>query len=55
MANNLNLENIRALTKSKEKFIAYAKKIEEKFNGAGPSGHFYQKVIKEIRKTDDYS
>lgn len=48
-------ENIRALTKSKEKFIAYAKKVEKNFNRPGPSGYFYQKVINEIRKTDNYS
>lgn len=53
MKNNLNLENIQSLTESKEKFLDYAKGIEEKFNG--PSAYFYQQVINEIRKNSDYS
>ena len=45
-----NKENIKKLIESKDKFLEYAKGVEEKFNG--PSAYFYRKIINKIRKND---
>lgn len=49
----MNDENIKALTENKEKFLGYAKKIEDKFDG--PSAYFYMKVIDTIKSISDYN
>jgi BMFP domain-containing protein YqiC len=48
----MNEENIQELTKDKNKFLEYSKKIEDKFDG--PSAYFYKRVINEIR-TNNYT
>ena len=53
MRDNLNHENIHALTRDKKVFLEYANKIGQKFNG--PSAYFYQKVIDEIRENRNYA
>lgn len=53
MPNNLNIYNVQKLTASKDEFLVYAKEIEKKFTG--PSAYFYQKVIEELRETNNYA
>lgn len=43
----INEENIKKLTKNKERFLDYSQKIKDKFDG--PSGYFYMKVIRKRR------
>jgi len=44
----MNENNINKLTENKENFLAYAKKIEDKFDG--PSAYFYKRIIEEVNK-----
>ena len=46
---DIDESRVQELTKSKEKFLEYAERIKEKFDG--PSAYFYLKVIKMVKNS----
>ncbi len=48
----MNEENLKKLTNDRDKFMRYAKMIEDKFDG--PSAYFYIKVIGIIKSASNY-